>query len=351
MTYSPIFGNKKNNIIYSLVWLGFAIIQANFLIWAFDVSVTAAIIEAFTFNVFFGIIGRSIWPVTKFSRIDKIYYFNSIVTHLVTALLLISVWYFLSSVFVKIIYNVSGLAAQYAFLEETKTFRILQGSFYYLLLIMNYYLFILAEDRKENELREVNLMTNLKQAELEMLKSQLNPHFIFNSLNSISSLTIVEPKNAQKMVILLSDFLRYSLRSTDELVTFKQELEATEKYLAIEKVRFDEKLLINKKIEAGLEEFKLPSLILQPLVENAIKYGLHDSLEASTVDITCKKENELLKITIANEYDPHSTLKKGEGVGLQNVKDRLSLIYNLDDLLLTEKKEKQFIVTLRIPKK
>ncbi|SOE20109.1 Histidine kinase [Spirosomataceae bacterium TFI 002] len=351
MTYSPIFGNRKNTIIYSAVWLGFAVIQANFLIWVFDIPVFVAATEAFIFNSFFGIIGRSIWPVTKFSRIDKVYYFNSIITHLVTALLIISIWYFLSSVLVKIIYNVSDNYVHYQFLNETKTFRILQGSFYYLLLIMNYYLFILAEDRKENELREVNLLSNLKQAELEMLKSQLNPHFIFNSLNSISSLTIVEPKSAQKMVILLSDFLRYSLRSSNELVTFKEELAATEKYLAIEKVRFDDKLLINKKIAPGLEEFKLPSLILQPLVENAIKYGLHDSLDASTVDINCEKENELLKITISNEFDPKSTMKKGEGVGLRNVKDRLSLIYDLDDLLLTEKKEQQFIVTLRIPRK
>lgn len=351
MIYSPIFGNRKNTLIYSVVWLGFAVIQANSLFWVFDVTISIAIVDSFVFNIVFGFLGRLVWPVTRFSRIDKIYYFNSIVTHLVTASLIISLWYFISTLVIAAVVNIFGMADHSDFLVQSKTLRILQGAFFYLLLIMNYYLFILAEDRKENEIREINLISNLKQAELEMLKSQLNPHFIFNSLNSISSLTIVEPKNAQKMVILLSDFLRYSLRSSNEMVTFKEELAATEQYLAIEKVRFDDKLLINEKIEAGLEEFKLPSLILQPLVENAIKYGLHDSLDASTVNLTCQKENELLKITISNEFDPKSTMKKGEGVGLRNVKDRLSLIYDLDDLLLTEKKEQQFIVTLRIPRK
>lgn len=351
MVYSPIFGNRKNTLIYTLVWLGFAIIQANVLIWVFDVPVYVAGLEALVYNMFFGLLGRSIWPVTKFSRIDKVYYFNSIVTHLVTALLIVSIWYFLSTFIISILLSVTNYDAHDAFLSETKTLRILQGSFYYLLLIMNFYFFILAEDRKENELREVNLISNLKQAELEMLKSQLNPHFIFNSLNSISSLTIVDPKNARKMVILLSDFLRYSLRSNEELVTFKEELEATEKYLAIEKVRFDERLLINKRIAEGLENMFLPSLILQPLVENAIKYGLHDSLEASQIDLLCEKENEILKVTISNQYDPNSTLRKREGVGLRNVKERLKLIYDLTDLLSTEKNENHFIVTLRIPKK
>lgn len=347
--YSPLFGNKKNARIYGLIWLCLSILQANFLIWVVQLYPWAAFADALIFNISFGLLGRAIWPVTRFSRIDKANYFNTIITHVIAATIIIGIWYFIGSSLLSTIFTKFEDKVYLSILANTKTLRIVQGVFLYLLLIMNYYLFILAEDRKENEIREVNLISNLKQAELEMLKSQLNPHFIFNSLNSISSLTIVEPKSAQKMVILLSDFLRYSLRSTDELVSFKEELDATEKYLAIEKVRFDDKLIIESNIQSGLENLKLPSLILQPLVENAIKYGLHDSLEASTIQLKCKESNGLLEITIENEFDKASTMKKGEGVGLNNVKERLQLIYDLSDLMTTSKLDKHFKVTLRIP--
>lgn len=348
--YSPIFGIKKNARAYGLVWLSVGILQAIFFIFILGINWQVAIIDSLVFNFIFGLSGRVIWPVTKFSRIDKVYYFNSIVTHLAASTILITVWYFLSSSAVIFGAWMVGNVGHDQFISDTRTLRIVQGYFFYLLLIMNYYLFIIGEDQKENELREVNLVTNLRQAELEMLKSQLNPHFIFNSLNSISSLTIVDPENAQRMVILLSDFLRYSLQSSNELVSFEEELNATQKFLDIEKIRFDDKLVVEKHIEEGLEEWKIPSLILQPLVENALKHGLHEALESSKIKLICKRDNELLHIEVQNSYDPKAVLRKGAGVGLKNVKARLQLIYDLNDLLVTQKNEDTFIATLRIPR-
>lgn len=349
--YSPIFDNRKNSLIYGLVWLAIAIIQANFLVWVSNVEVVASLLDAIVFCLLFYVMSRAIWSVVRVAKFDKINYFNSIVTHVVAAILIITVWYNVGYQMLKLISLVVNLEPYFLFLDASKYLRIFLGLFFYLLTILNFYMVMMVEERKESDLREANLLNHVKQAELEMLKSQLNPHFIFNSLNSISALTIIEPRNAQRMIVLLSEFLRYSLRSTNELVTFKEELEATQKYLSIEKVRFEDKLVIDQNIAAGLDDFLLPSLILQPIVENAIKYGVHESLEESVLKIEASRENQLLRITISNGYDSNSVLRKGEGVGLKNVMDRLKTIYELDDLLQIDKSDGIFKVTLKIPRK
>jgi sensor histidine kinase YesM len=349
--YSPIFDNKKNSLIYGLVWLVIAIIQANFLFLVSDVEAVAAILDAAVFSLTFYVLSRAIWSVVRVAKFDRINYFNSIVTHLAAALLIITIWYNLSYQLLNFISLAINLEAYFLFLDASKYLRIFLGLFFYLLTILNFYIVIMAEERKETDLREVRLLNNVKQAELEMLKSQLNPHFIFNSLNSISALTIIEPKNAQRMIVLLSEFLRYSLRSTNELVPFKEELQATQKYLAIEKVRFEDKLAVDQSIETGLDEFLLPSLILQPIVENAIKYGVHESLTESVLKLEACRENQLLRITISNDFDPNSSLRKGEGVGLKNVRERLKTIYELEDLLQIDKSGGVFKVILKIPRK
>ncbi|MEM7299273.1 MAG: histidine kinase, partial [Bacteroidota bacterium] len=179
-----------------------------------------------------------------------------------------------------------------------------------------------------------------------------NPHFIFNSLNSISALTTTIPEDAREMVIKLSDFLRYSLgKENSELNPLKQEIQNVSIYLDIEKVRFGEKLKFEKIVKEDCLNVKVPNLILQPLIENAIKYGVYDSIEAVTIRLNCEKKEDLLFIRIHNNFDKESVASKGEGIGLNNVRKRLQLVFGRADLLEINKGKDQFEVTLKIPTK
>jgi len=198
---------------------------------------------------------------------------------------------------------------------------------------------------------EHDLRTKIKEAELKMLKSQINPHFIFNSLNSINALTISAPEKASDMVVKLSDYLRYSIGKSDrESNSLREELENITLYLEIEKVRFGKRLNLNMTIEEDCNNAQVPNMILQPLVENTIKYGINESLETINIGIKCSKQNSDLKIVISNNYDPDATITSGgEGVGLKNIQDRLMLTFGKNDLVSVVNRNHVFEVTLIIP--
>jgi LytS/YehU family sensor histidine kinase len=183
-----------------------------------------------------------------------------------------------------------------------------------------------------------------------MLRSQINPHFLFNSLNSVSSLTITNPDKARDMVIKLSDFMRYALSKKDEQpVSLRSELENLRLYLEIEKVRFGDRLSTEENIEEHCLDILMPVMILQPLYENAIKHGVYESTECVNITTNVKCRNGFLEIVISNNYDPATTPSKGTGTGLINVSRRLDLVYSKQASLKTTKENGIYTVTLFIP--
>lgn len=169
-------------------------------------------------------------------------------------------------------------------------------------------------------------------AQLKMLHYQINPHFLFNTLNAISTL-VLERRNeqAENMLLKLAGFLRYSLdRQPTHLSALSSELEAQRKYLEIEQTRFEDKLRVSFNIEPGLEQAPLPSLILQPILENAIKYAITPRSEGGQIDVAAWRDNDLLRIRVEDDGPglppPGSATRRG--VGLDNVRERLDLIYD-----------------------
>src|SRR3989339_1995899 len=139
---------------------------------------------------------------------------------------------------------------------------------------------------------------------------------------------------AQEMVINLSTFMRYSLMHNEkEMVPFSRELENIKLYLSIEKVRFGKKLNAEFEIDSHCFEAEIPNMILQPLFENAIKYGVYETTEQVTINTSCVCEGNLLKITIVNDYDADTIKRKGEGIGLRNIRQRMQILYNQPDLI------------------
>lgn len=169
-------------------------------------------------------------------------------------------------------------------------------------------------------------------AQLRMLHYQINPHFLFNTLNAISTL-VLERRNdqAETMLLRLAGFLRYSLdRQPTELAALSAELDAQRKYLEIERTRFDDKLAVTFKVEPGLENVRLPSLILQPILENAIKYAISPRAEGGRIDVSAYRDKDILRITIEDDgpgLPRENAPRRRQGVGLANARERLELIY------------------------
>lgn len=181
-------------------------------------------------------------------------------------------------------------------------------------------------------------------AQLRMLHYQINPHFLFNTLNAISTL-VLEKRNeaAESMILKLAGFLRYSLdRQPTALANLSAELEAQRKYLEIEQTRFDDKLNVRFDVEPGLESAKLPSLILQPILENAIKYAVTPRVDGGSITVSARRDENVLRIIVEDDgpgLPGEEALPRRRGVGLANIRERLELIYGQRAGLIASNRE------------
>jgi len=212
--------------------------------------------------------------------------------------------------------------------------------------------FLLLED--EIRLRE-RLEGQASSAQLAMLRYQLNPHFLFNTLNSISTLVLLkQTERANAMLARLSSFLRYTLANEPTAkVTLAQEVETLKLYLEIEKMRFEDRLRPHFRIEPETIGARLPSLLLQPLIENAIKYAVTPAENGADIWITAAREGHAVRIEVAdngNGDGAEIAASPSTGVGLANIRDRLSQAYSGGHRFETRKNERGgFSVILEIP--
>ena len=206
------------------------------------------------------------------------------------------------------------------------------------------------QEQKENEKRKTDAEKLSKDAELYRLQQQLQPHFLFNSLNSISALAGTQPQLARKMIHQLSDFLRGTLKKEDhQWITLQEELKHLELYLEIEKVRFSHRLHTEVSTDDNSLQAKLPAMLLQPIVENAIKFGLYDTTEAITIRMRAISADHYLVITVENPFDPDTSTQGGTGFGLSSIQRRLYLLFGRNDLLETRSTANLFITTIKLP--
>ena len=207
------------------------------------------------------------------------------------------------------------------------------------------------KDQQADVHRKQDMERLAKEAELNKLRQQLQPHFLFNSLNSISALTGTQPEKARHMIQQLSDFLRGTLKKDDhQWTSYAEELQYLQLYLDIEKVRFGYRLQTVIETEDAASQMRLPSMLLQPLVENAIKFGLYDTIGEVTILITARATENMLEVTVQNPFDETTSLPvKGTGFGLSSVRRRLFLLFGRQDLIEVKNEGEQFITKIRIP--
>jgi two-component system, LytTR family, sensor kinase len=221
---------------------------------------------------------------------------------------------------------------------------------YILLWALVYHLFQYWERSLEAEKAKYQLQAIIKENQYQNLKTQLNPHFLFNSLNSIRTLVDVNPDVSKEAITKLSSLLRSSLQmSREKTVTLKQELQTVEDYLAIEKIRFDDRLNTTLHIKPDTLAAKLPPMMLQTLVENAVKHGISKSKSGGQIDISAMLTQFHLHLEIVNtgQYQPS---KSDQGFGLDNTRERLSILYETNAAFSIENlNEHQVITKIDIP--
>ncbi len=207
-------------------------------------------------------------------------------------------------------------------------------------------------EKQKDTQHERDTAAMVKEAELQKLQLQLQPHFLFNSLNSINALILTQPPRAREMVQQLSDFLRATLKRADEQwITLDQELHYLNLYLSIEKVRFGHRLDVQTEVDEQIKLWLIPPLLLQPLVENAIKFGLYGTTDNVSITMKTYRVDNALRVTITNPFDADMQPPEGSGFGLNGLRRRLYLLYGRNDLLATRIEANHFTVELTLPEK
>ena len=342
----PILGSAAT-LYYVLVWVLISAAHFTLLNVHFDLSWQFSIQDSIIFNFVFACMGLGFWYVVRFTFPKDISDSRPYMTLIGSGIIALSLWLWICT---SLLHLFQPDEQYQQTIDDSLLWHLISGAFYYTVMVLVYYLIVYNQNLQEQKNRQLQLATEVKDAELRMLKSQINPHFIFNSLNSINSLTLSDPPKARQMIINLSSFLRYSIgKDNKETNDLGSELENIELYLAIEKVRFGSRLVFNNRIGENCLKEKIPNLLLQPLFENAIKHGVQESIDTITINLEAHKSDRVLTIMISNNFDREAVSSKGAGIGLKNIKQRLALIYGRDDLIKHQVKDNVFEVTLEIP--
>ncbi len=336
--------SKKAIVAYTSWWAFWVFIHL-YVLLGFNIAFKVAVIDSLLTNFTIYFLVLSFFYLLKYyqPQRENIFYMR-----IWTLLLAVFVTLFLNWLFKKIFYS----NTQYLqFISQSFTIRFcyhfLMISFISLVIwVWNY-----LKEIQEGDTRKTQAEQLAKEAELNNIRQQLQPHFLFNSLNSISALAGSRPEEARKMIQQLSDFLRGTMRKDEQqLIKLEDELTHLKLYLDIEKVRFGHRLKNEILCDEESLSMLLPALILQPVVENAIKFGLYDTTDNITISVSSTVEENQLIIIVKNPFDPQtSSPKQGVGFGLNSINRRLYLLFARQDLLQTHSEKNQFITTIKIP--
>jgi len=224
------------------------------------------------------------------------------------------------------------------------------GTLLYLLSAGLHYAVLAAEESRDAERRAAEARTLAREAELQALRAQIHPHFLFNSLHSISALATTDGPRAREMCIRLADFLRGSLGLGDrETIPLAEELALARRYLDVERTRFGARLAVHEQIEPGCQDCRVPALLLQPLVENAVKHGIAALVEGGAIRLEAHRKGAAVAILVENAFDPESPPGRSLGMGLENVRRRLRLRYGEEAEFEAGPTGGVYRVSLRLP--
>ena len=348
MNNNPIFGNYRSRMVFGGIWMFVTAVQTA-IVHISGLPFRYAFADSVMFNFLLACCLIHVWYPVRFNLWKRDKWHINIALHLVLICIVLITW--LPAGYVLRYFIGPDTEIYRHFLNMSLWWKALEGILFYIVVVLVYYLCAYVEQLNEKAANEIRLNRLVKDSELNLLKSQINPHFLFNSMNSVNSLIIRNPEQAQKMLVALSDYLRYAVLSTNRVYScVADEMENIAHYLSIEQLRFGEKLLYEPEIEPSCLNAKLPAMLLQPLFENAIKHGVYESLETVRIITKIKRDNSYLHIELSNNFDEDGvSMKKGSGTGLRNIRERLRLLYGTSAAMQSKAENGVFTVVLKIP--
>jgi two-component system sensor histidine kinase AlgZ len=325
----PIFDQLRRLILYLSAWIPFAALMSYLLSFTHDLTLAESAILAFPLCLLYAFVCLSAWYPCRVTPINRSGLDRLLWTHLGGALAAAGLWVVAAWVLAW------TLSSNFAALRglNTRVTRELPlilgtGILFYLLSVFFYYVLIALEASKEAEARLIKTQVLARDAELRALKAQVNPHFLFNSLNSISALTASDAPKAREMCILLGDFLRRTLGLGEKsAISLDEEMSLIHAFLAVEKIRFGARLHMEEHVEPETLQLEVPPLLLQPLVENAVAHGIANLVKGGWIRLDARRSDGRLAIVIENRFDPEAPPRRKSGVGLANVRQRLEARY------------------------
>ena len=344
----PLLATKGRIALYLLVWLLLAGTLGYLLSVTGQLSLVEAGALALPFSLFYAGICLAPWYMCRVLPLGPSHLPKLVLNHSAAALAAALLW--------VVIGKILALGLLRRFPSQTDRFSPQLplmfgiGVLLYLLAVALHYVLLSLESSKEAETREQEARTMAKEAELKALKMQINPHFLFNSLNSISALATVDGVRAREMCIKLSDFLRNTLSLGEKRsISLRDELALAKAYLDVEQVRFGARLKVELETDSGCDHCVVPPLFLQPLVENAVKHGIAGLVDGGTIRLEARCRDGRLHVTVDNQFDPEAPAPRRHGLGLQNVRSRLRALYENEAHVDTTSSEHRCVVEVDLP--
>jgi hypothetical protein len=346
----PFFARPIRLLPYVLAWWPIGLLLAGALTLVAPQPYAHAVLFAGPLSLFYALVCLSAWWVCRARPLDADHWAPALVAQLRAALQASVVWVAAAALWGVFLANAFHVGPDTPGLLRELFALFAVGVPLYLLSSVVHYLLLALEASHEAAERALESQVAARESELRAVRAQLNPHFLFNSLNSINALVGTDPEGARRMCEGLGDFLRRTLAlGAQERVTLGDELLLVDRYLAIEQVRFGARLVVERAIDPAALPCALPPLLLQPLVENAIKHGVAGRIEGGTLRLAAERRGERLAITLENPVDDDLAPRPGEGLGLDIVRRRLLVLGADDASLVVTRGPGRFRVALDLP--
>ncbi len=346
----PILSNRARLSLYLAAWLPVAGLLAALLVLQIRFSWGQALLVAGPLTLLYAFVCLPSWYLCRVFPAGLTSQARLLAAQLFAALFSGLLWSALGIPWARLLSHFSGNRDYSESYQAAIPLFFAMGSVIYVAVAFVHYLLIAWQERAEADRRMLELAVMAREAELKALKMQLAPHFLFNSLNSISALTGSSPKAAREMCLLLGSFLRKSLAfGAKAHITLAEEISLVSDFLAVERVRFGPRLTLDFKVQEEAGTCLLPPLLLQPLLENAVSHGVAQMLEGGTISLEARLNGSRVSITITNPYDPDSHRSKSTGLGLQNVRGRLETVFGTEARLDVERDAGLFRVRMNFP--
>ena len=332
--------------LYFALWLLSGLLLAALLAGQAGLDWRSALLVSLPLAAVYSSVCMSAWYVASSTPLSSSGSARLIATALGAAVLSSGAWLVVARVWNYALSRWAGVNAPYGEISEV-IFGF--GILIYLLSLAVAYVALAAVQAQVAERRALEVQVFSREAELRSLRAQIDPHFLFNSLHSISALTAANPQGARRMCLLLAEFLRESLKlGAEDQIPLERELMLAEKYLEIEQVRYGDRLKVEIDGD-GAGDCLVPSLLLQPIVENAVTHGIAHMLDGGVVRVTAGRTPSRLHLSVESPCDPDRPRRKGAGVGLSNVRSRLQALHGADATVNAVEEKERWRVDIRMP--